>query len=302
MTKNRIENLRELEKRGALDVDLKKELYRLEQGELGEQFVSECLKEFGLDYWPVEQNLWLELFGKFECDLLLGTGHQYYTFEVKHYNGHFEYRNNQCYLNGERIGHNAISQAQKSSINFQSILTNENLQVSVQNVLVFTGEFCQVDISEQVPGLDIVMRHQLRDYIRKISQKDRGHYRGTPNHEAVMKALAKYRTTRPQFHEPISAEIFARMKTGILCKECGEKAVRKNNYNILYKCGHQERIEDALIRTVNEYCTIYEQEYVSTKEISLFINQFIHIRTIFRYLNKNYKRIGNSKATKFLTN
>ncbi len=298
----RIDTLRALNRRGALDNDLKSELYRLNQGALGEQFVFDCLKEFGMDHWAVVQNLWLELFGKFECDVFLTTENMNYTFEIKHYNGNFKYRNNQCFLDGKLIGHNAISQAQKSSINLQTILQQENINIKTKNVLVFTGEFCQVDIKDDVQDLDIIMRHQLRDYIRKIREYEQSTLRTTVNQQSVIEILNKYKVASPQFHEPIPGEILNRLKTGLLCPECSSLATFNGKMYMYYECGYHELIEEALVRTVNEYGVIYGKKYFTTKEIKVFINQILSDRTILKYLNKNFERIGNSRATKFLIN
>lgn len=108
---SKLEILRELEKRTALPEDLENERIRLEASDQGEQKVLSYLQQFGSEHWRILPNLWLDYFGKFECDMLLLTTAGVYPFEIKNYTGQFEFRKNQCLINGKKVGHNAIAQA-----------------------------------------------------------------------------------------------------------------------------------------------------------------------------------------------
>src|SRR5699024_4895431 len=116
-TPTSLEVLQELEKRKALFEELENERLRLETGSQGEQKVLSYLQQFGSEHWQLLSNLWLDHFGKFECDLLLLTSAGIHPFEIKNYTGQFEFRKSQCLINGKKVGHNAIVQAQKVSVN-----------------------------------------------------------------------------------------------------------------------------------------------------------------------------------------
>ena len=117
----RLEWLRELNKRHVLDKKMKEELTRLELGFKGEQDVLEMIKKFGNPNWRIIKNLWLKFYGNFECDIVLLTDMGLQTIEVKNYSGSYEYLHSQFLLNGVSIGHNPISQSQRSLINLKKI-------------------------------------------------------------------------------------------------------------------------------------------------------------------------------------
>lgn len=77
-------------------------------GAQGEQFVLNILKEVGHNDWIVLPNLWLEHYGIYESDIVLLTRHAPYVFEVKNYDGLFEYRDSRCSVNGNRMKENCI--------------------------------------------------------------------------------------------------------------------------------------------------------------------------------------------------
>ena len=145
-----LEILQELDKRSALDEELTKELKRLETGSHGEQKVLSYLQQYGNEQWQILPNLWVDYFGKFECDLLLLTTAGVYPFEIKNYTGQFEFRKNQCFINGKKIGHNAIAQAQRVSINIKTILNNASIFTNCQGAAIFIGPHNEVIIHDPV--------------------------------------------------------------------------------------------------------------------------------------------------------
>ena len=117
----RREVLKEIHKRNGLDRKLLDEYNRLEAGYAGEELVYDYFKKYGEKHWTIMRNVWLDYYGEYEIDLLVITNSRIYTFEIKHFSGVYEFKNNQCIRNGQQIGHNAISQAHKSFINTKNL-------------------------------------------------------------------------------------------------------------------------------------------------------------------------------------
>lgn len=297
----RLDVLRELNKREALDVALKGELYRLEQGHVGEQFVLDAIEEFGQPHWRVMQNVWLEYYGKFECDLLLMTRAGICAVEVKHYSENFVYSGNQCYLNGNTIGHNAVSQAIKSSLNFQNMLADAGYRPAVKSGLIFTGEFCDVRIDDQVDDLNIVMRHQLRSFIRKIADEERG-YRGPKlDVEKVFRIIEGHESESHFMPKLIEDRIYDNIKPGILCAHCGAFEIEIMRKEVICKlCGTRESRENAIVRTICEYGVIYNEKELVTSNLCDFFNHIISGKTLRRYLIKHFEERGNRRSSHFV--
>ena len=87
--------------------------------------------------------------------MLLLTTAGVYLFEIKNYTGQFEFRKNQCLINGKKVGHNAIAQAQKVSVNIKSILNDTSLSVNVQGAAIFIGSHNEVIIHDPVEEIEI---------------------------------------------------------------------------------------------------------------------------------------------------
>ncbi|SHE67287.1 Nuclease-related domain-containing protein [Atopostipes suicloacalis DSM 15692] len=297
---SKLEILRELEKRTALPEDLENERIRLEAGDQGKQKVLSYLQQFGSEHWRILPNLWLDYFEKFECDLLLLTSVGIYLFEIKNYTGQFEFRKNQCLINGKKVGHNAIAQAQKVSINIKSILNNASISVNIQGAAIFIGLHNEVIIHDPVEDIDIVQANQLRKYIWQIVQEERN-YQGAPiDSQKILQILNAYRTENPFSQDDIPEDIKMHAQKGILCSRCGNFNLDTNRSYISCSCGMHEPRENAIIRTICEYGVIHHNKELTVAELVKFFDGELSSQTLRKYLNTHFTRIGIGKGTKYL--
>jgi len=249
----KIDVLRELNKRDALNQELQDELKRLEDGYAGEQAVLKMIEEFGKDHWVVIKNVWLDYYGKFECDLLLLTNAAIYPFEIKNYSGTFEFRNSQCLINGKRVGHNAITQAQKVTINLENIIKQQFFNASIKGTIAFIGRHNEVIIYDEIEDIQIVMANQLRKHIWNIGKEERD-FQGPPiDIQGIVRKLAAIETDNPFNRNNITEGIKKRVKKGIRCSYCGGFNVDTSKSYITCECKMHEPRENAIVRTICEY-------------------------------------------------
>lgn len=296
----RVERLREMDVRNGLDKTLRQELYRLERGDAGEAYVMSCIEEFGDEDWHVLTNLWLDYYGKFECDLVLITAKQIYIFEIKNYDGHFEFRNSQCSLNGNKIGANPISQAQKAAILLQNLIDSAHLDIEVKSALIFTGEHSHVDIHSNVADMDILMRHQLRDYIFAILEIEKHIDKPKIDMNKIMRLFNKFATADPIVHKSPSNELLDSLTIGIRCGHCGSNKVTIRNAYVSCKCGFFEPQERSFVRTVCEYGVLYDCDFYVTSDIHRFLNGVFSTKTVITKLSTYFRRIGYGRGTKYM--
>jgi Holliday junction resolvase-like predicted endonuclease len=289
----RLDILKELNKRSALDGKLKNELYRLQAGSEGEQAVLNCIEKFGLKHWYVMKNIWLDYYGSFECDLILMTAHSIYIFEVKNYSEDFTYKNNQCYLNGNKIGHNAISQAIRAAVNFENMFRDSNYWPTIKSGIIFTGEYCNVQIFDEVDGLHISTLSQLRSLIEKIADEDRGHPSQSIDTERTAKILNAYEIENPFTGELIADEVKEQAKLGILCHQCNRRRLTIGRKFIRCACRASEPFENAIVRTICEYGVIYNERELLTKEVYAFFEEDLSRDTVRKYLRKHFEEVNN---------
>lgn len=140
-------------------------LDKLEAGTAGERRVLEFIKEFGEDHWIVLHNVWIDLSGKQEYDIILITRHACYIFEVKNYNHLFSIENSVCKINGYFMDKHIVMQTVKCKKNLKQILQTVPGNLKVHGVLVFIGEHSRIQIEDPINDIDIVLKNELRDYI-----------------------------------------------------------------------------------------------------------------------------------------
>lgn len=299
-TPTSLEILQELEKRKALFEELENERLRLETGSQGEQKVLSYLQQFGSEHWQLLSNLWLDHFGKFECDLLLLTSAGIHPFEIKNYTGQFEFRKSQCLINGKKVGHNAIAQAQKVSVNIKNILNHAGISANLQGAAIFIGPHNEVIIHDSIEDIDIVQANQLRNYIWKIVQEERN-YRGKPiDAQKILKVLKAYETENPFDQDRIPDKIKSCAHKGILCSRCGNFNLDTNRSYISCPCGMHEPREKAIVRTICEYGVIHHDKELTVTELDEFFDGEISKQTLRKYLNIHFTRIGTGKGTKYV--
>lgn len=297
---SKLEVLRELHKRHALDEVLRDDLCRLENGHSGEQAVLAFIEEFGEEHWIIRQNMWLDYYGKFECDLLLITRAGLYTFEIKNYRGKFEFRNSQCLINGKKVGHNAIAQAQKVHINLEQIFHDAAHHFNIQGVLTFIGQHNEVVVYDELEDLQVVMANQLRNYIWDIAKAERN-YQGPPvDTQIVIQLLEKFETNNPFTPATIPYEISQQARKGICCSNCGSFEINLSRQYIACQCGMFEPREEAIVRTICEYGVIHYEQDLTAANLEKFFNGDISRKNLTKYLNKHFERIGSNRDTRYL--
>lgn len=296
----RLEWLRELNKRHALNKELKEELIRLELGFKGEQDVLELVKEFGDPNWSLIQNLWLRLFGHFENDIVLLTNHGLQTIEIKNYSGSYEYLHSQFLLNGVAIGHNPISQAQRSLINVKKILKDHSFNVPVEGNLVFTGNNCDIKISQTVAELNILMMHQVGRHIQGIRQQEKYSNRIPLNPTKLLEVFDNFETISPFQPEPLTDEMKRTMLKGIVCSHCGSKSIKISRKEVSCRCSTHEPRENAIVRTICEYGVMNFDKNLVLNDLVEFFSGQVSRTNIRKYLLKHFDKVTQNKNTRFL--
>lgn len=302
MLKNptRLEWLRELDKRQALKKEWSDELIRLERGEEGVQKVLETLKKYGDPKWAALQNLWLKYFGNFESDLLLMTKFGLQTFEIKHYTGSYEYLHSQFLLDGASIGQNPISQSQRAFINVRKIIHDHSEKIPIQGNLIFTGQNCDVKISDPVAELEIMMLHQLSGYIKKLRTHEKTTTTPPINQDKVLKILEGFETESVFKPGAIIGEMEKNMQRGIMCSKCGSYDIKITKYEVKCACSTIEPRENAIVRTICEYGVIYFDKHLDLNKLVDFFGGQVSRTNIRKYLIKHFKQVSPNKNTLFI--
>lgn len=293
------EVLKELHKRNALDQKLTSEYNRLEKGYEGEERVFEYFTKYGQKHWRYFRNVWLDYYGNYEIDLIVITSECIYTFEVKHYSGTYEFKNNQCIRDGKLIGHNAISQAQKSFIHTKNLFQQNGFNHAIQGGLLFIGDHCHVTVADNNESLDVLTLNQLRAYIYKMANQERASFQEKTDSDRILNLLNQYAVPNPFPPTETTDEMVNRMQKGVICSNCAAPNICTRNTTLACKCGMYEPRENAIIRTICEYGIIHFDKELTTGALVYFFNGDVKRTTIYRVLNQYFVREGIRKGAHY---
>jgi len=298
----RLEVLREINHRNGLEQHekLKKEWTRLKKGFEGEQILLKYLKDYGESHWKVLRNVWLNYYGEFECDLILLTQAGVYQFEVKNYFGRFEYKDNQCLYNGQARGGNPIAQAQKATTNLKNILNELKRPPKVYGTLAFVGANNKVRIYDDVADIKVVALDDLIEHIWDIARDERNHLDYPLDSDVILDKIGEYEGNNSFVPEELPGKTTPNIRKGIRCSRCHNFNLDTSKGYIKCPCGMHESREEVIVRTICEYGVIYNQKELTTTELTDFFGGDIPYRTIYRYLNKHFEKLGSFKNTEYL--
>jgi len=275
-------------------------LKNLELGALGEQIVFNYLKKYEMDDWIIIRNMWLNVDGPFEADLILLTNHGPYLFEVKNYTSDFIFENGVSSFNGHLNSGNPINQTRRNTINLQKIGNGFSNQITVQGVLVLVGVDNYVEINDDISNIKIIKRNELKRTMKQIVKKEKD-YRGKPvNNNYLLKQLKKHEIDRYHGPEPLSKEKINTLQKGICCLRCNSFDVTIKRKTIECICGFTEERELAILRTICEYGVLtFDRDFKIGELLEFFDYQINHVN-LRKVLKKYFKSRGKGKHTFYI--
>src|SRR5690625_3725145 len=296
----RLEVLTELNLRGGL-VNAQKcrnDYLKLKSGFEGERILLEYLEEYSEKHWVVLQNVWLNFFGGFECDVLLVTRAGLYPFEVKNYSGTFVLKENVGINNGIKLGKHPVTQGLNTGISMNAIFKEMYPAPNILTTLIFIGSNSQIAIYDEVPDLNILVRNQLKDFIWDIKQTER-YFQGKPLAvNDVVAALRPYEIHHLYPAENLTAQLKDNITPGIKCVYCGRFDVKIGKKYVSCRCGVHESRDEALVRTICEYGVMHFDRNLTTTELVEFFGDSVSRSNIRHILRKYFKKDGTYRSSK----
>lgn len=276
-------------------------LKNLEKGDSGERIVLEYLRTYGQDHWVIIRNHWMKFSGGYESDILVLTGHGNYVFEVKTFDGDFVYKDGDCFLDGELMQNNALSQAKKAFGNFKKICSWLPNSAKVFGALIFAGEHCNVQLQSKVTNIEVVSYSNLKQYILKMSRKDAEHFEEV-DYKPLLERLNSYKIENPYLPEPIQQEKMKKLKKGIHCDRCKSFHVVISKLYVSCSCGYRETREQATLRTICEYGALNYDKNLHIRPLLEFFNGKTSHYYLYTILKKHFTLVKRGKSSYYLNN
>lgn len=283
-----------------------KELYLhkiKETGLIGEDTVVKYLKKYGKEHWIIIRNMWFEDFGRCENDITLITNTHCYVFEIKNYDHKYTHNNGICRIKDKKVKNSPVGQARKNFLNLRKICNEFSPHIQVKGALILTSVDQEVEIQSPVEDIEVILRNNLRKYIRGIVEEEQMAQRYEyMDRKELIQYLEQYEIMNPNLAIPITNDEMNNLRKGICCVNCGNFNLDFNNREKYVKCscGFHEPREEAILRTICEYGVLRSDKQLTRKELLDFFGGQISHNSLLRILNNYFEVKVNGRYTYYI--
>ena len=284
-----------------LSSKIRRDISLSEIGEQGENKVVEILKEFGNKDWIYLENVWLDKGGRYESDIIVITNAAMYVFEVKNYEGIFEFDNGDCKINNYDLADNCIAQANRAYKKMHSICSESFIKAKIHGALIFIGEYNTVEIKSPISNIKVITRSGLKSYIQEMVEEERNFHERQVDVDTLMQQLNRYSISNPFIFKPLSEEEFSDVRTGICCSRCHnfDLGINGNNY-IMCMCGLEEPRKEAIIRTICDYGVLTYDKNLESPKLIDFFNQQVSRSSLYQILEKHFLKVDPERSQGYI--
>ncbi|KIY21713.1 nuclease-related domain-containing protein [Mesobacillus subterraneus] len=268
-------------------------LANLEKGYKGEVEFDRLTDNLSEERYIID-DLLLEVNNSFfQIDKVIISGALIHLLDVKYHEGDFYLESDRLYSvkNGKEYK-NSVIQLKPSETLFRQLLQNLKFDYLVQASLVFNNlEFTLYQAPMDQP---IILPTQINRFLKELND--------TPsklgqNHKLLAQKLLELHheknpyTTLPDYN-------YEKLKKGMYCHICGSFKTEIKNFDLVCgKCGEQERIEQAVLRSIQDLKILFPEIKITTQIINEWCDGKISKKTITKVLKKNYVSTGRTSDT-----
>jgi predicted RNA-binding Zn-ribbon protein involved in translation (DUF1610 family) len=254
------------------------------EGEMNFDLLTEKLQSemFILNDLLIETNN-----SEFQIDSTIITQTPIFLFEVKNYEGEHYYQADKFYtISGKEIN-NPLHQLNRKETMLRQFLKNHGFHIPIEPYLVFINPnftFLQAPINPT-----IILPTQLNRFMEKLNNlpsKLNGMHKKLAD-QLVAAHLCKSSNSQSPKYE------YDQLQKGITCATCNSflKSVRVNKF-VCDECGSQEKIESAVMRSVEEFKILFPDWKITTNSIQEWCKVVESKKMIGRILKQNLRPMG----------
>ncbi|MFE8699983.1 nuclease-related domain-containing protein [Cytobacillus sp. FJAT-54145] len=287
---------RQLNKRLNLPDKERQHYMNLEKGYRGEADFDLLLKSLEEEKYIIN-DLLLEVNNSyFQIDSIIISQGVVYLIDIKNFQGDYYFDSNRLYtLSTSKEIKNPVDQLKRSTTLFHQLLHTQKLNYLVEAYVIFINpEFTLYQTPKESP---IIFPSQLERFLKKLNKT-------TSKLNDSHKRLAQTLLSLHQTKNPFSLQpkyTYDQLQKGIYCNGCNSFTL-----NIKYKnfvcgqCGAQEKIELAILRSIEEFKLLFPERKITTRNIYEWCQVELHKRTIARVLKKYFKVQGSTSDTHYI--
>ncbi len=268
----------------------------LEKGYEGEVKFDQ-LAESLLEERYVINDLLLEVNNSyFQIDTLLISQTAIHLLDIKNYQGDYYIEGDKLYsVTTRREWKNPIDQLKRSATLFRQLLQKLEMNYHVEASVIFINpEFTLYQAPLELP---IVFPTQVNRFLKDLnitpSKLNNKHQ------QLSQKLLSLHQINNP--HSKFPRYTYEQLRKGVFCNSCRSLLLSKTQqYFLCTKCGSHEKIEQAILRNIEEFKVLFPERLITTQSIHDWCEVDLCKKTIRRILKKHYTPHGVSKDTYYM--
>jgi hypothetical protein len=286
---------RRLHVRGNLEGGDVNYLFYLEKGYEGEKMFDQFTSNLS-DSWLFLNDLLFEVNkSESQIDSIGLTGDTIHIFEIKNLEGDYYIEDGRWYKSPKIDIKNPYEQLKRSESMLRKLLQEHGFNLKIEIHLIFVNpEFYLYHTPMNLP---IIFPNQIKRFMNHLNNQkfnlNANHLKLAEKLLSVHMTESKY-TQFPKYH-------FDQLKKGITCLMCNTFITEiKIGKVVCHKCGCEEGISEAIIRSTEELKFLFPERKITTNAVYEWCKIYKSKKGIWKTLRDNYKMQGHGKYSYFV--
>lgn len=225
----------------------------------------------------------------FQIDSLLILNNQMYVFEIKNYEGDYIFKEDRFFQKNKPQNEisNPLIQLTRTESLLRQLLNKYNLSIPVNSFVIFINpKFTLFQSSSDKPFIFASQLERFMENLNLVQSKLNEKHRGLAE-----KLISLNIDENPYNRLPTYQ--YKDLRKGITCSVCCSFLVEvRNSKCVCMDCGHEEKVKAAVIRSVEEFKSLFPNEKITTNKMFEWCEIIAPKRKIQRILKANYVKVG----------
>ena len=285
--------MRNLNARMALSSSDKKNYFNMEKGYegevqfdalLAEELKRDCLAFQGLRLDP-DSN-------EFQIDTVLHFKETIYLIDVKNYEGEYYYNSKGLFIKNGNEVKDPLIQLKRCLSLFRQFLAKNGFTFTVEACVLFINpEFTLYQAPLNEP---IILPTEIPRFLKKLNCLPSNL---SIKHEKLANLMVSKNLPTSRF-ATIPSYKYNELEKGQRCFVCGSLCtVSRENRIVCEKCDHREKIDLAIIRSVEEIKLLFPERKITTCLVQEWCNGIVNKKRIAKILKENLNLKGYGQWT-----
>lgn len=231
----------------------------------------------------------------FQMDSFIISQGIHFPCEIKNFEGDYYYKPDQFFTMNHTEIQNPLDQIKRSDTLLRQVFQKKKYSITIKsNVFFVNSAFTLYQAPLEKP---ILYPTQLTRYFEELNARSSilndNHYKLADELVKEHKPSSPYTRVPPYTYE--------NLKKGLICGSCySYEILPGENVLICNTCGRQEKVEDAILRSVRELQLLFPDIKITTNLVFEWCKVIGSKKQIRRVLKKNYTKIGNRHCTYYI--